>query len=190
MCHRSVMRFGAKSLSREEIEGKRIIEIGSLNVNGSLKSMVEEFKPRTYVGVDIKKGNGVNVICRAENVVDKFGKESFDFVISTELLEHVKDWKKVISNIKNVCKIGGIIFITTRSYGSPLHEFPRDFWRYELGDMQEIFSDYEILILMKDTAKRWPGVFLKAMKPKDFEEKDLSGILLYNMVKERRIKCH
>ena len=86
----------------------------------------------------------MDVICKAEDMLDVFGKDSFDVIISTELLEHVLDWRKVINNFKNVCKRDGIIVITTRSYGCLYHGHPYDFWRYEIEDMKHIFSDCTI----------------------------------------------
>lgn len=52
MCTQSCIQFGTKNLSREEIQGKRVIEVGSLNVNGSLRQTIEALGPREYVGVD------------------------------------------------------------------------------------------------------------------------------------------
>ena len=177
--------FGAKNLSRREIQGRKVLEVGSYNVNGSLRPILEAWKPARYTGIDIKEGSGVDIACNAESILEKFGKESFDAVISTELLEHVKDWKKVISNIKNVCKPNGIILITTRSHGASYHGYPSDFWRYELDDMENIFSDCKILVLEKDFET--PGVFIKVKKPHNFIEKDLSGYKLYSIVVNKRV---
>lgn len=193
MCHMSCIEFGKRALIQKDIEGKRVIEVGSLNVNGSLRNTIMKFNPLDYIGIDIIKGLGVDIICRAEDMIEEFGENSFDVVVSTELIEHVKDWRKVISNIKNVCKLGGIILITTRSYGFPFHGYPHDFWRYELEDMEVIFSDCEILILEKDNSKiiskrNRPGVFLKIRKPKNFKEKSLSGISLYKVNSDRKLK--
>lgn len=113
-------------------------------------------------------------------------KESFDVVISTELLEHVRNWKKVVSNIKNICKPNGIILITTRSYGHGYHTYPTDFWRYEFLDLKYIFSDCLIEILEKDYAT--PRMFMKAKKPEYFIENDLSNYLLYSIIDDRRVK--
>jgi len=186
MCHVSCIIFGAKNLVKDEISGMDIIEIGSYDLNGSLRSLIESMKPGKYVGVDIIKGPSVDLICRAEDLVGTFGSESFDVVISNELLEHVRDWRKVISNIKNICKPNGIILITTRSYGFFYHGFPYDFWRYELEDMRDIFSDFEILVLEKDP--ELPGVFVKVRKPTKFVEKDLSNNQLYSVVMNKRVK--
>lgn len=186
MCNISGIIFCTINLLREEIEGKKIIELGSYNVSGSIQPIIKSLGPAEYVGVDIEKGQAVDVICNAENIVEKFGKESFDIVISTELLEHVRDWRKVISNIKNICKTNGIILVTTRSYGFGYHGFPQDFWRYELEDMKNIFLDCEILTLEKDT--EMPGVFIKVKKPSTFVENDLSAISLYSMVVNKRVK--
>lgn len=96
MCNEMCIIFGATNLTKEEVEGKKIIEVGSYDMNASLRPIIESWTPAEYVGVDIKKGPGVDIVCGAEDIIERFGKESFDIVISTELLEHVKDWRKVI----------------------------------------------------------------------------------------------
>ena len=184
MCTPSCILFGALNLKEEEIQGKAVIEVGSLDVNGSLRPLLESLKPKKYVGVDISKGRGVDVICNAEDLFQKFQKESFDVLISTELLEHVRDWRRVICNFKNVVKPDGIILITTRSPGFHYHGYPYDFWRYEIQDMENIFSDCIIEKIEKDPIS--PGVFIKARKPRDFVEADLSGYSLHSVIFNRR----
>ncbi len=186
MCHPSCIIFGAKNLAKEEIKGKTVIEVGSYDVNGSLQPLFKSYSPAEYIGADFVKGPGVDVVCNAEKLVKKFGKHRFDIVISTEMMEHVRDWKKVISNLKNVCKPGGTILITTRSKGFAYHAYPHDYWRYEIEDMKEIFSDCEILNLEKDPEAS--GVFIKARKPADFNEKNLSEYQLYNILADKRVK--
>ena len=185
MCNAYCISFGAINLKPEEIKGKRVIEVGSYDVNGSLRSLVESYYPAEYIGVDIAKGPGVDVIGKAEDILERFGKESFDIVISTELLEHVLDWRESIHNIKNICKAGGIILITTASYGCPYHGHPYDFWRYELEDMKHIFSDCLIEKLEKSPSK---GVFVKMKKAHNFVEKDLADHKLYSILLNKRVK--
>jgi len=185
MCNVSCIVFGAKNLSKEEVKGKKVLEVGSCDVNGSLRPIIESWGCSEYVGVDIEKGPGVDIICSAEDIVKRFGKESFDIVISTELLEHVRDWRRAIANIKNVCRLDGTILITTRSYGFRYHAYPFDFWRYEVEDMEEIFSDCKILALEKDPLK--PGVFIKVRKPNNFVMNDLSEYKLYSIITNKRM---
>jgi SAM-dependent methyltransferase len=186
MCNSACIEFGVRNLAIEEVKGKKIIEVGSYDVNGSLRPIIEAWgTPDEYVGVDIIDGPGVDLICPAEEIIEKFGKESFDIVISTEMLEHVRDWRKVISNIKNICKPNGLILITTRSYGFGYHDFPYDFWRFESVDMTSIFSDCNILNLQND--KSDPGVFIKVQKPAKFVEKNLTSIKLYSVIVDKRV---
>jgi SAM-dependent methyltransferase len=120
----------------------------------------------------------------AEKLVKFFGENKFDVVISTEMLEHVRDWRTVVNNLKGVLKPGGLIYITTRSRGFPYHAYPYDFWRYEIEDIKKIFSDFEILILEKDVE---PGILLKAKKPLDWKPNSLEAISLYSMVEGKRV---
>lgn len=185
MCDTSCIIFGVTNLTPKEVQGKSVLEVGSCDVNGSLRPVIELWKPKKYVGVDISPGPGVDLICDADNLERTFGKESFDLVVSTEMLEHIKDWKKVISNIKNVCKSGGIILITTRSYGRKYHGYPFDFWRFELSDMKQIFAD--CIIEKIETDRVSPGIFIRVRKPNAFKEKDLRTYKLYSIITDSKL---
>ena len=185
MCNQTGIDFGIANLKRGDIEGKYVLEVGSLDVNGSLREIVEKFHPCKYIGVDIEKGKGVDEICDATDLIRRFGCNKFDVLISTELLEHVKNWKKVISNFKNVLKTEGIIIITTRSKGFGYHDHPYDFWRYEISDIKFIFSDFTIETIEKDPGA--PGVFMRAKKQKRFIENKLTDYRLYSVLPDRKM---
>jgi SAM-dependent methyltransferase len=136
------------------------------------------------VGVDIEDGPGVDEICDASELVSRFGAEQFDVVLSTELLEHVHDWRQAVGQMKEVLRPGGMLLITTRSKGFGVHAYPYDYWRYEPDDMRRIFGDLEIESLERDPTR--PGVFLRARKPRGFEAADLENVALYSIIKQRR----
>lgn len=184
MCNNACIQFILDNLSRAEAEGKRVLEAGSLNVNGSAREAVLSLSPRSYTGVDITGGPGVDEVCDVTGLVKRFGPGSFDLVLSTEMLEHVRDWRSAVSNLKTVLKPGGILLLTTRSSGYPYHGYPYDFWRYGEEEMRVIFADMSILAIAKDPLL--PGIFVKAVKPEDFREKDLSSLELYSIISGRR----
>lgn len=172
--HKSVLDFLKRHISRNEVNHKRILEVGSCNVNGSPRDIIQPMKPNLYVGIDTASGPGVDIIGSAEDLRSKFESESFDVVISTELMEHVVDWRKVISQLKLMVRPNGLLFVTTRSPGFPYHPYPIDVWRYTADHFRQIFSDMKILVLADDPMV--PGIFIKAKKATPFVEKDLSGI--------------
>lgn len=187
MCNVAVLEFFIESIKAEEFNEKRILEVGSKYVNGSVRPLIEGFfSPQEYIGVDIESGKFVDLILPAEKILDHFGPESFDVVISTELLEHIVDWRLAVNNMKMILKRTGYIYITTRSRGFLYHGFPWDFWRYAVEDMGRIFMDFEVIAQKKD--HQAPGVFLKARKPENYVPADLSDIALYSMVLGRRTR--
>jgi SAM-dependent methyltransferase len=126
--------------------------------------------------VDIEPGKYVDAVLPAEKLINCFGSESFDVVISTGLLEHVHNWRIVVNNMKTVLKRGGYIYVATRSRGFSYYAYPYDFWRYEPNDMLAIFRDFEIIRIETDWEA--PGVFLKARKPVNWKPIDLSNVTL------------
>lgn len=185
MCNRKCIEFVQDTITATEVYQKSVLEVGSQDVNGSVRPSVEKLFPSEYIGVDIEPGSRVDLVCDAVDLVRMFGAERFDVALSTEMVEHVPDWRSVMSNFKRVLKPGGVLLITTRSVGFPYHGYPHDYWRYGVGDMQAIFADMDILALMPDPYEA--GVFLKAKKPLLFEEKDLSGYALYSINELKRI---
>lgn len=161
-----------------------MLEVGSLNVNGSARETLRPLSPGSYTGVDIASGPGVDEVCDVAGLRERFGAGSFDIVLSTEMLEHVKDWRSAVSNLKAILKPGGILLLTTRSAGYPYHGYPHDFWRYEKEDMRAIFSDMSILAIASDPLT--PGIFIKAAKPENYRENNLSTLALYSIVSGRR----
>jgi len=168
-----------------EIEGKTIIEIGSYNVNGSFKDILMKMKPLSYLGTDIKTGYYVDELYNVEEMITM--ECQFDIVVCTEVIEHTKDWRAAITNLMNLTKIGGMILLTSRSKGFGRHNFPADYWRYEIEDIEFIFSEWEIKHLCKDAFinpnnqfQDHFGFFLKAIKINDVIP-DFSNYALYNI---------
>jgi SAM-dependent methyltransferase len=183
VCSKSCLDFAVRNLTREDIAGRSVLEIGSRDVNGAVRPHVQGLSPAEYVGADIEAGPGVDVICPMEEIEDRFGPDRFDVVITTEVLEHVRHWQRAIANLKHVCRAGGTILVTTRSRGFAYHAYPHDYWRYELADMRVLFGDCEILALEDDPGD--PGVFLKTRKPKNFREVPPVSHALYSIVLNR-----
>jgi 2-polyprenyl-3-methyl-5-hydroxy-6-metoxy-1,4-benzoquinol methylase len=172
-------------LLKESVAGKRVLEVGSQDVNGSIRPFVEALAPGEYIGTDMTAGKGVDVIVNSSDLISRFGMESFDLVISSAMIEHCRDWKAAVRNMKGVCRPGGMILLVTCSPGFPYHGHPYDFWRYELQDLKEIFSDCHILSA-EPVFKNL--VLIKVKKPSDFTERDLKSCELYSLAAGGRIK--
>ena len=109
--HKSVIDwvvYYLASKNRSMFNSDRILECGSLDVNGSLRVFFED---KEYIGVDWRPGKGVDCVSLIHEYRDK-PDEYFDLVISTEMLEHDPHWKKSIQRMLDLLKIGGnLIFI-------------------------------------------------------------------------------
>ena len=189
MCDRNVCQWFSSELKNkpQQFKGKHILEVGSKAVNGSIRTSFDTYKQQygfTYLGADIASGPCVDVIVPAEQLVQRFGKNAFDIVITTEMMEHVYDWQTVINNIKQVLKPNGVLYLTTRSIGFHYHAYPFDFWRYQPEDLQEIFSDFHIKQLHYDSETI--GVWLKAKKPQNWEPRR-TELYLYSMAAGKRV---
>lgn len=179
MCTKICLAFGVNNLLRSDIENKDVLEIGSYNVNGSIKGHIMSLKPKTYIGTDMREGPNVDLVCDVDDVLSKFGKGSFDLIVSMDAFEHIEHWKKAVSNLKNVCKPNGKILITTVSKGYGKHDYPYDYWRYETKDMEYIFSDCNIEKIEQISDKF--TIAISVRKPLDFKENDLSSYELYRI---------
>ena len=127
--HQSVRDF----VSQHPIKG-RILEIGSLDVNGTIRDL---FPGTDYTGIDIRPGPGVDQVMSGANL--EFPDNSFDGVLYLETMEHDKTFWLTLSEIARVLKEGGRLVITTRGIGYPLHNYPGDYFRFT----EQVFEEME-----------------------------------------------
>lgn len=93
------------------------------------------------VGFDIKAGNGVDIVGDAHNL--PFNDESFDMILCSEVLEHLVDFKKAISEMHRVLRPDGKLVLTTR-FIFPLHDTPNDYWRFTKYGLRELLKEWKI----------------------------------------------
>lgn len=173
--HQSVLDFLGRCLPESDLVGRSVLEVGSYDVNGSPRDVLDFRRAKKYVGVDIAPGPGVDLVCASSGLVGQFGLNTFDTVISTEMLEHVDDWRVAVSQMKRVLCPGGLLIVTTRSPGFPYHPHPVDYWRFTLAHFRAMFKDLKILELASDLPGS-PGVLMSALKPAPFRESSLVEI--------------
>ena len=104
----------------------RILEIGSRNVNGTLR----DFCPANadYVGVDLEPGTNVDIVLQEAGSLP-FDDATFDIVLSTSCFEHDPMFWVTFASMGRVLKPGGFIYINTPSNGR-YHAYPYDNWRF------------------------------------------------------------
>jgi SAM-dependent methyltransferase len=107
---------GIKQFLPGYFAGKRVLEVGSLNLNGSVR---EFFADCDYVGLDVGEGRDVDVVCAGEDYGEKSG--AFDVVISCEAMEHNVQWRKTWLNMVRLLKDDGLLILTCATAGRRQH---------------------------------------------------------------------
>jgi hypothetical protein len=160
------MAFACSALTEADVRGKCVIEAGALNVNGSVRPHVEALGPAKYIATDMRPGPGVDEVCSAEQLPVYWSNAGL--VISTEMLEHAADWQAAARGMIEVLAPGGVLVLTTRSAGFPVHGYPEDHWRFPVESMRWILDVAGLLVEQcePDPDPASPGVFAKARKPR------------------------
>lgn len=102
---------------RDVVDGGSVLEIGSYDVNGSVRSVFSAAK--NYTGVDLVEGPGVDLVCYGHEI--PFDADSFDLVVSAECLEHDPLWIKTFLKMWEVVRPNGVVALTCASRGRPEH---------------------------------------------------------------------
>lgn len=147
-------------------KGKRVLDIGSLNVNGTNCYLFEDCD---YTGLDLVPGKNVNVVSVAHEYECN---ELFDVVLSTNSLEHDMYYSLTLKKKVDLLKPGGLLFFsvanTWHEHGT-VRTSPRNSGTSKMGgnwenyyknltpediksvlNLDEIFSKYSLTIERKD----------------------------------------
>lgn len=108
------------------LQALKIVEIGSQDVNGSIR----EYSPETatYIGLDFSEGKGVDLVL-GDPYSLPFETESLDVVVSSSCFEHSEFFWLLFNEIMRVLKPEGLFYLNVPSNG-PFHRYPVDCWRF------------------------------------------------------------
>jgi hypothetical protein len=174
MCHPSVLAYVGDMLDAETVRGSRILDVGSYDVNGSARTILQPLEPASYTGVDMSHGPGVDEVVDVVRLAEWVGEDRYDIVVSTEMLEHVRDWAASLRNLLEAVVDGGLLLITTRAPGFPYHPFPEDHWRYPPEVMRVLLetAGFKIFDCQPDPDPASPGVCALATRPHGWQWPD------------------
>ena len=82
----------------------------------------------------------------SNSMVLPFRERTFDTIVSTQVLEHVRQPEIVIPEMARILKPDGVLIISAPMTW-PLHEEPHDYYRYTLHGLRQLLqeADFEIL---------------------------------------------
>ncbi len=158
-----------RQLLPDAFQGRKVLEIGSLNLNGSVRQF---FNDCDYVGLDVGEGRDVDVVCPGEHYGASAG--SFDTIISCEAMEHNPAWRATWLNMLRMLKPDGLMIMTCATIGRRQHgtsEFGPGDSPLTVGLKQDHYenrtaADFEALMPL-------PALFAQSAFHSDHESHDL-----------------
>jgi SAM-dependent methyltransferase len=150
MAHAQQLQF-IKSVTKsltDDYSQKKIIEIGSYDVNGSVRDF---FKNSSYIGVDLIAGVGVDVVCEGDKV--DHPDNIYDVAISCECFEHNPNWLETFENMHRMTKEGGAVVFTCATTGRKEHGTTRTAPKASPGT-QALNWDYYLNLTQEDFERK------------------------------------
>ncbi len=154
----------------DRVCGERLLDVGCSN---GLGSYLASFKIKKVYGIDIceeiiakakvnnkERDNVILSIGDAENLL--FNDNYFDCIIMGEVLEHVNDDRKAISEAYRVLRDEGTIIITIPEGGGLSVNHLREYNKQSISDLLSNFKIEEIGRIK--TSKKDTGIIIKAKK--------------------------
>jgi SAM-dependent methyltransferase len=96
----------------------------------------------SVINVDFSAFQNVDIVA---NILDlPFEDNCFDFVVLTEVIEHIESPELLVSEIIRILKKDGYLVFTS-PFMIGFHASPNDFQRYTVSGLRKLFSDFEII---------------------------------------------
>lgn len=164
-CINEGILFNPIWISEDKLRTQIKAAIGSINVSSSdrwldvgcgLRPYEASFSAGSYVGVDIEASGRDSDFKRPDHYYDgrnlPFPEDSFEGVISTQVLEHVPDPHVFLAEIHRVIKSEGRLIISLPFVWQE-HEEPFDFFRFTQFGIADLLKQagFEVDSIVKDT---------------------------------------
>jgi len=124
--HDTALALGREFFRRYAPIAPSILDLGAMDLNGSLRSVAP--KDSHFVGVDMSDGPGVDYVVEPGQRLP-FEDGSYDLVTASSVLEHDPEFWLTVAEMRRVVKPGGHLYINAPSNGH-YHPHPGDYWRF------------------------------------------------------------
>jgi len=124
--HSSAVQSAAEFFAKHPLETASVVEIGSQNVNVSLRDVCP--KHYSYTGLDYEAAKGVDIVLEDEY---KFplADGGTDIVVTSSCFEHAEMFWLTFLEGMRILRSGGLFYINAPSKGE-YHAYPQDCWRF------------------------------------------------------------
>lgn len=139
------------------IKNKKILELGSgIKVKEKYYYSAKQFfdNSNEFIQSDIVKDFGHKII----DVTEMEYHDKFDIILCMNVLEHVFDFRKAISNIYNSLKENGIAIIFVPVF-YPLHDEPNDYWRFTEYSLKKLLNNFQKIEIKNSGPKQYPFAY-------------------------------
>lgn len=118
-----------------------VVELGSFYTPAyqALSDLRPYFPDQEYIGCDIRRGPGVDLIEDAQNL--SFPDKSVGTLLMFELLEHLPQPQKAIAEARRVLNDDGVLALSV-PFHYRLHGFPSDYWRFTASGIHTLLSAF------------------------------------------------
>ena len=138
---RHFMKY-AKETFPTSFRRKRVLDVGSGDINGNNRWLFEECE---YHGNDVVQAPNVTIVSKTKDL--PFDDAFFDTIVSTECFEHDPEYEESLKKMYRMLKPGGLLAFTCASTGRPEHgtrrTSPGDSYgtKYHVEDMVDYYKN-------------------------------------------------
>ena len=170
-----MLAFRKKYLDSRKNDPLLILDLGSLDVNGSYREFFD-ILPWAYRGIDVAPGKNVDIVLKKHYDWREIESNSADVLISGQAFEHIEFFWLTMLEISRVLKPGGLCCIIAPAGGFE-HRYPIDCWRfYPDGfaalsrfaklEVVEVSTQWEADFRYEDDSNTWQDTMLVSRKPR------------------------
>lgn len=120
-------------------EGAKVLNVGA---GGEVAAVLKAHAGRRSLQVtslDIDPGRDPDIV--GDIAEFNFGEKRFDAVVMCEVLEHVREPRQAIENVRRFLRPGGVLILST-PFIFPLHDQPEDYYRFTRFGLEWLLRDF------------------------------------------------
>lgn len=142
-------KFRDQYLSARAGEPLKIMDLGSLDVNGSYNPLFDK-AAWGYTGLDVTPGANVDIVLKNAYSWPEIKTNSVDVLVSGQAFEHIEYFWITMLEIARILKPGGFSCIIAPS-GGPEHKYPVDCWRFYPDGLSAVARFARLKVLEAET---------------------------------------